>query len=699
MPGILVYDTGFRFTPGAVAIDLSATEGEAHANCQGKGKGFMGIRMPGSSLSIYDFDLPGESTAPVDDWGIDAGGICGFAKTGAFQADYLKGKMKWDSVVVSAAGGDFTAAYHNFRVKAPWLNVELKGAGDPVLKAGGGKVKMTLTGSDVQVGNGPITLKATNLSLESWKISDSAGNVPAVRTDTKFDFHGGVKPFAKDVWVTDLYFGLDGKAYLKGNGTLGSTSGQIAGAPVALKSIAVAAPANAQNRLEFDFTADATLSKSGTLVGTAPVRYGIDETAEGIYKGYGPVLGKMTVQTEFPKTNSVAKAVIHVESADVAALTATAMISPDARLAYNDTAGSGLSFVALAANGTPQIVFKGSVDLGMFPGLGGGLPGGGAPSGGFVLGYVGDEDYWSAKVNYSLPGSGAVIVPEIVHLRGLNGGFGFNVTKESLRHPDLLHAEPSPGNGLLFNAGMTVGSGDSFLYTLHGDMTIPRGSGDWTPQLDFRGWVFTTSPSPSSQEDVTGFVTYSGGLHGEIWADHPKQILGQYVSVDIPKGSTGVHFGSSDWYIHAGTKEKPVHGRLFLEEADAFLALGLKEGLKVGGGYGYNRDLGDCEDGFCVYIHGNIMIDGSITPSPLHVGASAEAHGDVGGCYKDHCLGVGGGLTAAAGVPPPELKFGISLDLPCPVPDVTGGIKILPTPGLWGPSLDFCVELSDLNPF
>ncbi len=678
LPELLLYDSGFQLAPKTVAIDLSTSKGEApDGSCAASGTGWMGVHLgSGATLTAYDFDLPGSSTAAVSNFGIDAAGLCGAAQMGPFTSKMLRGEFHWDGIKVNAGNGQFTAAYQGLRVKVPWLNVELKGTQDPLLKAGEGVGKQTvslnLTGGPATRQHGPVTLQAQNLQLVKLE-----NMPPAVRSDTRFDFTGEGKSFAKNVVVNDLYFGLDGRAYLapgtsEVNVGLAGQSGAIGQATLALDAVAVRAPAGGEQRLVFDFTGKVTISKA-LEAAKMTVTYAIVEPGENIYAAAGP-LAQTTepFSVAFPKGQETVKGKINATYTGDSGQPSAALPPP-------------LGWIPAAYAAAGQLRFKGTVDMSMFA-----LP----MTASFGLGYQGNDDFWAIKAVYDGFGpNGAPLVPPFLNLYEIGGGLGYNVTLESLKGKNLDSLGYASSGGVpVFNALSMVGTPDGFILGLRGDLSIKVAGDNPGTRLDFQAYPLTPSSSWKASPPFQGFMMYQGGsFEGQLWGG--MEFLGGAAGVTVPQGAAVVHFGGGDWYAWLGKKSGPrVQGHVLFINGNAYLMLSPSK-MAMGGGAEMTAKVGDCDD-LCAYIQGSADAGLALTTSPLKLAGTTAVDVSAGGCYDGSCLDIGSGIDAYGELPGPVMRYKFSLDLPCPVPDVDITLKVLPAPGV-SAGLDSCIE----NPF
>ncbi|MEJ2589919.1 MAG: hypothetical protein P8178_00720, partial [Candidatus Thiodiazotropha sp.] len=667
-----LYLGGFRIDPNKIALDLSTQQGAANSECaSGSDDQFIGVGLGANArLTAYDFSLKGTPSTKVGSWGIDAGGVCGKADLGTFQAALGKGSIAWDGIGVSAEAGKLTAKYHNLRVHVPWIEAELKGQGDPVFSAGKGAGTSTLTlalkGQAAPVKNGPITLEATNLAL-----TQLAGIGWAVSADTRFDFAGADQQFAKDVWLDGLLFGLDGRAYLPNGpqaGTLTGTSGFIAQGPVTLKSVQISAPEQGPQRLQFDFLADLQLSKS-LQAANMPVSYRISES-NGNYQGSGPVLGSVPVTFAFPKTDTVTKGVIHPEYV-AGSLGPTASAEPP----------PPLSWIATADALSKQVIYRGSTDMDFLKSVQ--LP----VKGQFELGYYGNDDYWAAVLDYQIPPPGLTVVPNLLSLYGLGGGLGYNVDKGSLSN-NLASVVPKISGKNVYGANITLGSAfdSGFAYTLKGYFNIDPG--DPGLQMDFGLWLL--SKNHGGTPKITGSLKYGSGIfHAEMGGT--QDFAGGLATIEAPPGALQAHFDDSgDWYLKAGNRDLPVTGKMlqYLKEG-VWLNLGRDEGLVVGAKVDAKLPDISCKTGaVCAYVSGLILAEAKVTAQPhfsTDTTANVSAKGCLGGCVS---MSLGADVHVAGPIPP-ELSFGFGLN-GCPVGKLSVNLRVSPLPIDPGISAGLC---------
>jgi len=674
MAEFLVYDSGFRIKPQAVALDLSAKQGGAPGSeCGGGGNAWRGVALGQSDLLFFNFDMPGAPPkAVVSDWGIDADGLCGKANSGPESHDWMRGKIGWKGVAAKAWNGIFKATYDDLWVYAPWLDATLTGTGDPVLLAGKGQGQggsmLNLTGQPKTLKHGPITLRVDNLVFSKTKLGGGNDPValPAVSADTCFDFQGEAQVFAKDVCFTGLYFAFDGQAYFQGayNKTvsLSGKSGKIAQGTVSLKEVKVSTTGGGDQRLGFDFLTDLKISQALPAV-PVPVSYRVSEPATAQYNGSGPVTGSFEVKFDSLLVKANIKPV-YTGPQDGTSVASNPVLLALADLGY----GTDAPFMVALGSGD-SIVFKGAVDLSQFQ-----MPE--AIPGVFLLGYHGDTDFWATK--FTLPlSAGIVLVPGVLSLYEFGGGLGFHVTRDSLVGGGLDFVAFSPDDTPVLNAMARVGTMDGgFTFSARGDLNIKPEGGDAGVDMTYTAWLLTGNHGGTGP--ISGTLGYGGGIfYGSMGGNWGPPGLDDYIYIQADPTAIGFSIGGDEWFFRAGTQDSPINGHVLILDLGAWLDLSSQHGLNVGAKA--NKRFPDVScDGTCAYVEGMIALNAGIQLAPVQFTASGGGSVSAKACYKGHCLGFGRTVTMYAGAPPERLGFGLSIDFPCPVPNVDFSVAVLP---------------------
>jgi hypothetical protein len=645
IPQLLVYDSGFTLGAASAVLDLSQSQGEGADTgyCQGQsGVSWMGVYLKSAQLSAFNFDLKNPPAVAANGWAIDGYGVCGHATFPSASFPVDQGSLSWSSIGAQASQGSFSASYGGLKVHVPWLNTDFTsnqattqltaGAG-----AGQGAIMLNLTQpTKVTLNEGPITLTASNLSFGSVK---AAGGW-AVRSDTSFSFTSQQGQFASNVVLHGFDYSMSGAAaFDDGSSTrhisLGGQHGNIGGSLVDLKSVDVqVAPASSPTRLAFAF--DSTLNLSKTLpAADVAVSYNVTQSGK-TYTGSGPMTAPFKLEKPFPDAN------------------------PSVHLSMTPSYVGGGS-----SRGNSGVLFSSNLDLGMF---------GGPPvSGQFVLGYVGSDDYWIARVLLDLGPTGIVAAPPVINLYKIGGGMGYNVSLASFQYQDLTQAVPQDDGTLLFDASLLVGSPDHTTFGLTGDFVIKPGGQDPGGRMDYHAWLL--NPDWNGQSPIWGYFSYSGGVFdGTLNAQFSE--LGGQVAIDALNDAIHMHVGGGQWYFHLGTQSNPLNGQLFYYHGQAWADLG-SDGFGLGLISRIDLDAGDCGSA-CAYIHDDWMVMAAISTSPISFSASANESFSLGACASGFCINANASAAVALSLPPPYLDFNFSLG-GCPPGHINVGLQVLPS--------------------
>jgi len=308
----------------------------------------------------------------------------------------------------------------------------------------------------------------------------------------------------------------------------------------------------------------------------------------------------------------------------------------------------------------------------------------------FGLGYKGGNDFWAIKAVYDGFGpTGAPLVAPFLNLFELGGGLGYNVTLESLKGRELDAIGYSASGGVpVFNAATMVGTADGFTLGLRGELSIKVAGSAPGTRMDFQAYPLTGRGRWKASPPFEGFMRYQGGsFDGELWGG--MSFLDGAAEIRVPRGAAQLHFGGDDWYAYFGREAGPrVQGRVLFIDQDAYLMLSPAR-MVMGGSAGMDESLGNCGK-LCAYVRGRAEAGFGLTTTPLKLAGSTKIRANAGGCYSNHCVGVGGKVSAYGEVPGPVMRYGMTLDLPCPLPDVDLTLKVLPSPGV-SAGLDNCL--------
>lgn len=635
LPDSLIGWSAFRIQSNSVRLDLSRTDGAgASSKCGGAGgAGWVGVHLGSATVTPYTMDLVSTSSLQpkVGDWGMSSSGLCGHLDTGPFSTKLGEGSLSFDAITADAGGGAFSATYKGMKVHVPWLEIDLKG--DAQLQSGGGKeaaISFPLTASVNPTKNyGPLTMKPKN---PLFTREENVGW--AVQTDTDFDFRTENKPFASDLPVSGLFFGMDGRAYfakgkltqdlaLGGKAVLGKT-------PLDLVKLHMTAPSSGNGRLDFAFATQARLSEA-LPAADVQVNYAIRK--DGDYTGNGPQTSQFQIQTAFPSAQP----------------TVTAAIQPN----YDQASGADTRFL-------------GSVDLAMF--------GGPAIKGEFLLGYSGGTDYWATRISVPL-GTGVALSPVPLTLYQVRGGLGYHMALTAFKDAGTLaNAQKDTGVNLLFMAGMRLGTSDKFTYMMDGDFTVATGAKAGA-RMDYHAWLLKNQQTGNG--DFIGYFQYAGGnFDGRLWGH--LSFLNDAVFMDMGNSENNaavdMHVGGGSWHVYAGKKEGPrIKAHFLVADADSYLMLS-DSGLLIGGSQSIY--LGVSAGGVAsAYIKGYMDMGLGITPQPKVIGdfgAGAEA----GACAFGACASMGVTAALHAEALPVDIRGTASVELPWPLPDVDVSVHL-----------------------
>ena len=634
LPEVLIGWSAFKIRSDDVRFDWSRSQGDAASSQCGGGGGvaWVGVHLGHATLTPYTLDLVGEGGAyeqGVTDWGIVDAGMCGAITTKPWKAEIGEGWVGFDGIQLSAHGGTFAAVYKNMKVHVPWPETEF--GGDAQLQSGGGKsagIGFAFIGSAPleQYNDAPnrISMKAGNLFFTQ---EENVGW--AVRADTDFELMAEGKSLASFT-ADGMFFGFDGRAYfakgapsttiaLSGHAKLGDT-------PLDLNSVTLTGVTSGNDRLLFAVKVTSHLSET-LPAAEAQVNYAISRPGKD-YVGSGPVTSPFGVQVAFPAGSPALQA----------------NISPH-------------------YDGEQDTRFYGPVDLAMF---------GGPPvKAEFLLGYENGKSYWLTRAQIPLGPSGTPLVPPYLFLYAVRGGLGYNFPLDAFKNAgSIKDAQPDFSGNFMFMAGMRVGSSDGgFAFTFDGDLTISPSVG---ARMDFHAWLLKNQHDGNG--DFAGYFQWANGdFDGRLWGglsflDVVKFDLGSSEAT----AAVALHFGSGDWYIHAGAKEGPRIKATLLNfgNVDSYLMLS-SQGLETGGSM--TIYLG-CSIG---HVKGWADVGLAITPAPA-ISGHADAGLEAEVCAFDACIGVG--ITAGINFSALPVAIGCHacVEIPIPLwnPEVCGDFSL-----------------------
>jgi hypothetical protein len=636
--------TPWVFSAENVVIDLSSTEGADPKG--GKTPDWVGISLGTVTLKPIVIEQGGQWIKPLPhptNWTIEGFGVKGTADIGPWQLDYRTvGHMYVGNIHFSGSGdsGNYSVKYKDVEIRSPWFKDPIKGNASLVPTDG---YKLDLDELNVAsrptLAGGPLAVDASNLQVIPIK---NGGWVMQGRA------HITLKAEGKALTAFDVDrvgFGLDGLLYFGDEGNRNTTvtlnrASSLGFTPADLQTVALAGGATKENPLSLQVSAKLRLSDN-PVIPSAPVTmdYSLKGTGvPGAYTAPDVKVSPFSMDVAFPLGSPSMKAKINTN------------YQP------GGTAGGA---PAMASNR-----FSGEVDLSMF---------GGTPvKAQFVLGYDKGKDYFATRVDVPVGPSGTPIIPEIIHLYRLSGGFAYNFGKEVFKDGgSITDAKPDFKGETLFMAGARVGSGDGFVYTLDGQLVI-RSSGN--ARMDFSAWMLAHNPSGSAP--LHGCLEYSGGnFDGRIWGGF--SFLDNMVALDLgaseQSAACSLHFGSGNWHIYAGNRDgQRISGTLLGNSSNVYVMLGSDVGLAVGGGSTWYMGAGV---GVKAYAKGWMDMGLQITPAPKIIG-DFGAGLEAGVCAFGHCVSAGVGASVHAEALPISLSASCCVDLPWPLSDICFTVKM-----------------------
>ncbi|MFZ3138076.1 MAG: hypothetical protein WA126_11880 [Thermodesulfovibrionales bacterium] len=684
----LIYWSSFQIKSNDVTIDLDHNYGSAADKlCGGEsGKGWVGIHLGGKVSGMQALKSSAKSPAKIipyslnllefefdaNNWGIVNSGICGEANyPNGFKKTIGEGWVSVDSITAHAEKGTFDASLLGFKVYVPWLAVEVDG-GDAKITSGGGKaaelafippkcdpskgpVSPTCIVPPLNYGN--IVMKPTIVGFMSTK---DAGW--GIMTNTDFEFSDGGVPFTA-IKVNKLFFDMFGRASFE-NGlaqpaqSVPPPSGGITfglGGTYTLSSVNVSA--KVFPRIDFAFGGNlqiATDFGSSTTVG-----YSIGRGQDKKYNAAGPLVAISPIKYQYG--NFVSYTITPQYNGLGSSQTPNTHYQKDMLFASIDPITSGIGISDAMPEGTmlvagnpgnsgsgPVDVYSGSIDLdNLF-----GMPIVPSIHAIFRLGYSNGDDYWlsyASAPNLSIPLYGLII-------KKLGGGMGYNFPSAVFVNKTALTATPSMDGTHVYAGEFGLSSADGFGISVDGILTMKPSP--FEVRMDF-----VNTNILGIKDILKGYFKYAGSsLDGLVWTPQPLEVI-PGLSINVPQGSSGLHFGTDKWQIDMGTASNPLHGKVFFLNANAYYQIGYPIGYKVGGSVALN--VKSCLILASVDLHASAGADLHIKPGiPPHITASVSGNIGFGGCLAcaGPCAGFDMGIELTGGFPPPELGGCLSLD-------------------------------------
>lgn len=630
-PDIALGWSGFYLTSPAVRLDLSRKAGNAPAGCYGTGPSWTGLDFGAASIRLNTRDLVSKSVA-APGWGA-TGYACGkldVQNDPALQHLTVgKGEISFRRVQLNAlATGGFKANYA-MDVKVPFINALLHGDNVSLLSTGTDEGSFDFSGlkpdADLERDFGPLHFHIPRQDMLFGPVA--AGW--RVLTSPQLTAMAEGKPFnTQPVTIPHMAFGLNGRAFFSDEGDpvrllsisqpakLGQTS-------LKLQKLRLDGGTTGSDYLDVNFFGEVKLS-DGLPGSPVQVNYAINGSQ---YAGTGPWNSPFEVAMDFPQAQPAMNNKVAPTYAP----------DPDAGTRYT-----------------------GSVDIGMF---------GGPPvKAEFLLGYNNATDYWLMRAAVPLGSAGITLYTQVT-LFAIRGGMGYHVAPNSFAAATPLEdIQPDPSTGLLFSAGVRIGSTDQFIYTVDGDL-VATTSG--IVRVDFGSWLLNSSPT--GQPPFKGWIQYGGGnLDGRMWGH--LGYLGDLVYFDLgsseDNAALAMHLGKGDWYFHAGKKEGPrITAKVLGFTSDSYLMLGSANGLALGGSQYLDLSVGP-PDLFSVFVRGYMDMALAITPEP-RVSGDFAAGAKAGVCIaSDLCESASVTAQVHAEAPPVKVRAHATVAFPL-MPDVS----------------------------
>lgn len=636
--------TPWAFSAENVTLDLSSVEGADPKG--GKTPDWVGVSLGKVSLIPATLGIQGgewtKALPQPTDWTIEGLGVNGQADVGPWHAAYREGHLAIGTIHFKAKNGQYGATYKDVEIRSPWFKDPIKGDASWVrMESGTYMLNLDKLHVDKRptLAGGPMALEP--LDLQFTRIKEGG---LLMQGRARISLRAENKPLAT-FDVDRVGFGLDGLMYFGDEGgrtakvTLNRAS-SLGLTPADLQEVLLTGGAAKSDPLALKVTAKLRLSENPVIPG-APVNMNFalkGSGAAGTFTAPEVKVDPFSLDVAFPLGSPSLKAKINTNY---------------------QPGGTAAGAPAMAGNR-----FSGEVDLSMF---------GGTPvKAQFVLGYEQGKDYFATRVDVPVGPSGTPIIPEIIHLYRLSGGFAYNFGMDVFKDGgSIVNAKPNFKGETLFMAGARVGSGDGFIYTLDGQLVV-RSSG--AARMDFGAWLLARNPSGNAP--LRGCLEWSGGnFDGRIWGGF--SFLGDTVALELgsseASAACSIHLGGGNWRIYAGDRNgQRIVGRLMGSSVNAYLMLGNEVGLAVGGGT--TRYLG-AGVGVKAYAKGWMDMGLQITPQPKIIG-DFGAGLEAGVCAFGACVTAGVSANVHAEALPIAVSASCCVDLPWPLGDICFSVKM-----------------------
>lgn len=700
--------SGFRISSSDFSIDLSSKEGldaSSANNCGGgKGAAWTGIHFGNATITpnTFDIDAPPNYTAKVSNWVIKSNGICGEATFGKFEGNLNKVKIGYQSLDVHTEPGNLlTGTYHGMYVNFPWWGVSF--AGDALFAADNANEdpyihyeNLNATPANINLDFGPVSMKAGGFHFER-----AVGIGYALRSEnSQFTLKGEgntetEKTFIKDIPIPNLILDKNGELHFLNNATSADLAIPTGEARVNRTKITpTTGTANISGGgLNITINGDVLVSKT-FMPPKGTVGYNVKKKDDTTFTSTGPAIKVEDITFAFPPGNEQTTGTITaLKQTQTAYQTNGAPVYAQSGIVTDAVpnasgwqagqlyamAGSGDSLppesMLLADAGSGQNWkdrFNASVNMNLFPGIGGGgmLPTITIRMGNFT---DVDDDYWLMHADVPV---NAPIGPLI--LFSINGGMFYNFPMTVF----TSGGDPVANGNHYLSAGVEIGLADKSVLDLTGQLTLNLGSGGEAARIDYSAWLFSSHAGVEPALCV-GDVVYGGGsLDGHVGCNLKLTEVLTFAEATVVKDFTGFHFGSGNWYVEGEGKVGmlPFEGAYLLNGNAKFKFNKTKGKYEISVDAGFDKEFGDCDD-VCLGASAYIGAALGIQWSPFYAMAGVKAGAEVHACAFDWCPATAGrDIFGRIQTENPYIQVGSCFSPPWPIPDfsIVGDIFVPP---------------------
>jgi len=274
----------------------------------------------------------------------------------------------------------------------------------------------------------------------------------------------------------------------------------------------------------------------------------------------------------------------------------------------------------------------------------------------FRLGYKGGEDYW---LSYAAVKELHINFFPDLEINKLGGGIGYNFPSSVFVNGTALTAPPSPNmdNKYVYTGEFTLRSTDGFGISVNGFLSLDGN----IVKMDF-----VHTKILGIEDVLQGYFECdlaATTLTGLVWTPKPLEALSGALSINAPKGSSGLYFGKDKWEIYLGTKTQPLTGKMYFLNMGAYYQIGSKVGYLVGGSVSLN--VGGCLVLASLELEQSASAELHIFPTiPPSMTVNVSGYISFGGCLAcfKPCEDFGMGIALSGAFPPPSLGGCLSLD-------------------------------------